>query len=78
MGDLRRETRRETGSRPSVAVHTYPGLGVVAWSGRLGEPTLPAEVLTRDDDVFVLESTVTTTWSRPWRSAGPTAPCAGW
>ena len=61
MGDLRRETRRETGSRPSVAVHTYPGLGVVAWSGRLGEPTLPAEVLTRDDDVFVLESTVTTT-----------------
>jgi signal transduction histidine kinase len=61
MGDLRRETRRETGSRPSVAVHTYPGLGVVAWSGRLGEPTLPAEVLTRDDDVFVIEGTVTTT-----------------
>lgn len=61
MGELRRETRWEIGSRPSVAVHTYPGLGVVAWSGRLGEPTLPAEVLTRDDDVFVVVGTVTTT-----------------
>ncbi|MET0554038.1 MAG: ATP-binding protein [Vicinamibacteria bacterium] len=61
MGDRRRETRRETGSRPSVAVHSYPGLVVKAWSGRLGEPTLPSQVLTRDDDVFVLEGTVTTT-----------------
>jgi signal transduction histidine kinase len=61
MGDRRRETRRETGSRPSVAVHSYPGLRVIAWSGRLGEPTLPSQVLTRDDDVFVIEGTVTTT-----------------
>jgi signal transduction histidine kinase len=61
MGDERRATRRETGSRPSVAVHTFPGLKVVAWSGRLGEPSLPSHVLTRDDDVFVVEGTITTT-----------------
>jgi signal transduction histidine kinase len=77
MGDLRRDTRRETGSRPSVAVHSYPGLRVVAWSGRLGEPTLPAQVLSRDDDVFVLEGTVTTTLVATVAVRGPDASVHG-
>jgi hypothetical protein len=77
MGDERRATRRETGSRPSVAVHTFPGLKVIAWSGRLGEPSLPSHVLTRDDDVFVVEGTITTTLVATATVHGPDASLRG-
>ncbi len=46
---------------PAIAVHLMPSLAVVAWSGRIGDPPVPAETMTGRDDVFVLEGSVSTT-----------------
>ncbi len=55
------ELRDGVADRPAVAVHSVPSLAVVAWSGRIGDPPVPAETLTGGDDVFVLEGSVSTT-----------------
>jgi signal transduction histidine kinase len=53
--------RDDVADRPAVAVHHVPSLTVVAWSGRIGDPPVPAETMTGRDDVFVLEGSVSTT-----------------
>jgi signal transduction histidine kinase len=57
-----RHDRSESASpalRPALAVHAAGR--VVAWSGRIGEPSVPPGIEGRRADVFVLEGTVSTT-----------------
>ena len=63
--------------RPAVAVHALPSLGVVAWSGRIGDPPVPAETMTGGDDVFVLEGSVSTTLVSVTAIKGPDGAALG-